>query len=99
LCAICLHNFLKSINDEQPALKRLYCPPNFVDCEDENGNLTPGGWRFIEKINMQIMRKGPPCRATQKAFRQRDALAQYFLTVEGEVRWQYEYIQRGRHTA
>lgn len=45
------------------------------------------------------MRKGPPCRATQKAFRQRDALAQYFLTVEGEVPWQYEYIQRGRHTA
>lgn len=24
--AICLHNFLKSINDEQPALKRIYCP-------------------------------------------------------------------------
>lgn len=96
--AIC-HNFLKSVNDEQLALKRTYCPLNFVDCEDENGNLTPGGWRLAEKSNMQTMRKGPPCRAAQKAFRQRDTLAKYFLTAEDEVPWQYEYIQRGRHTA
>lgn len=97
--ALCLHNFLKIVNDEQPASKRMYCPSNFVDCEDVNGNLTPGAWRSVEKTQMQAIRKSPPCRAAQKAFQQRDALAQYFLTPEGEVPWQYEYIQRGRYAA
>lgn len=97
--AICLHNFLKSVNDEQSVSKRMYCPPNFVDCENENGNLTLGNWRLGEKSNMQPLKKAPPCRAAQKAFRQRDTLAEYFLTAEGEVPWQYDYVQRGRHAA
>lgn len=56
ISTICLHNFLKSVNDKQPASKRLYCPPNFVDCEDENGNLTPGAWRSAEN-NIQDIGK------------------------------------------
>lgn len=97
ISAVCLHNFLISLNDEQITSKRTYCPPNFIDCEDENGNLTPGAWRSVEGSNMQAMRRRPPCRAARKAFQQRDTLAEYFLTSEGEVPWQYQYIQRGYH--
>lgn len=62
----------------------MYCPPNFIDCEDENGNFTPGAWRLGKGTNMQNMKKAPLCRTAQKAFRQRDNLAEYFLTPEGE---------------
>ncbi|KAJ8911943.1 hypothetical protein NQ315_016287 [Exocentrus adspersus] len=36
---ICLHNYLMGGRHE------LYCPTNFVDTEDINGNITSGLWR------------------------------------------------------
>lgn len=48
--------------------------------------------------NTLSLLKGTVKLPFEKAFRQR-ALAQYFLTPEGEVPWQYIYIQRGRYAA
>jgi len=36
LTTICLHNFLKTVNDLNPANERIYCPPNFIDTEQED---------------------------------------------------------------
>lgn len=86
------------MNDELLPSRRTYCPPNFIDCEDENGNVTPETWR-LQGNNIQTIRRRPPYRSAQKAFQQRDALTQYFLTPGDEVPWHYEYIQRGRNAA
>jgi len=38
LTTICLHNFLKTVNDLNPTNERSYCPPNFIDTEQEDGD-------------------------------------------------------------
>lgn len=35
--------------------------------------------------------------ATTIAYKQRDKVADYFLTLPGEVPWQYDYVRRGQH--
>ncbi|XP_011689337.1 PREDICTED: uncharacterized protein LOC105450915 [Wasmannia auropunctata] len=42
MASVCLHNFLKTENDALPTRHRLYCPPNFVDSESQNGDVVPG---------------------------------------------------------
>lgn len=96
LSTVCLHNFLKSYEEQEPAINKVYCPPNFVDVEN-NGNITYGAWRNND-IQFQ---NNLPCnarRATIEAYKLRDKLADYFLTPEGEIPWQYEYIRRGQNS-
>lgn len=95
LSTVCLHNFLKHIEEQQEITNRFYCPPNFVDRED-NGNIINGAWRE----NDMPLQRIAPCnahRATVEAYKQRDKLADYFLTPQGEVPWQLEYIRRGQN--
>lgn len=41
---VCLHNFIMSSNNESAS---QYCPPDWVDVEDENGLIHDGRWRTI----------------------------------------------------
>ncbi|XP_018575296.1 protein ALP1-like [Anoplophora glabripennis] len=93
---VCLHNFLKSKNDLLHIGDRLYCPNNFVDYEDVEGNIVPGEWRD-EEYNLRAVGASDAHRATTDSYRMRENLAEYFVTPDGEVPWQYTYLRRGEH--
>ncbi|XP_018376592.1 PREDICTED: uncharacterized protein LOC108769870 [Trachymyrmex cornetzi] len=97
MATICLHNFIKSEENFIQSESRIYCPPNFIDSEDEAGNIIPGHWR---RETENVLRNIPPSsmhHATSIAYKQRDKLADYFISRPGEVFWQYEYVRRGQH--
>lgn len=96
LSTVCLHNFLKSFEEQQSATNRVYCLQNFVD-NDIDEIITYGAWR-ADNIQIQNI---PPCnarRATIEAYQVRKKLADYFLTLEEEVRWQYDYVRKGQNS-
>lgn len=95
MATICLHNFLETVNDLTPANNRLYCPLNFVDVEQENGDIIPGTWRNEYSGGIECIRPTTAHRSTMVAYRQRDAIVEYLLTPAGEVTWQKDYIHRG----
>lgn len=95
MASVCLHNFLKTENDALPTRHRLYCPPNFVDSESQNGDVVPGEWRNEDDEGFQNLASTSAHRATREAYNQRNSLANFFLTPEGELPWQYAYIRRG----
>lgn len=97
MATICLHNFIKSEEDLVQAEYRIYCPPNFIDSEDTTGNIVFGEWR---RQTGNAFGDIPPTsmhHASSIAYKQRDKLADYFLTSPGEIPWQYEYVRRGRY--
>ncbi|XP_029162074.1 protein ALP1-like [Nylanderia fulva] len=97
MATICLHNYIKFEEDLMQTENKIYCPPNFIDSEDATGNVIPGEWR---RYTQNVFKDIPPTsthNATAVAYRQRDTLADYFLTPQGEVPWQYQYIRRGLH--
>lgn len=95
MATICLHNYLKTINDQKPAINQTYCPALFVDTELSNGNIVPGQWRQDETSAVGSIRPTPAHRATVEAHRQRDCIADYLLTPAGAVKWQETYVHRG----
>ncbi|XP_067209497.1 uncharacterized protein [Linepithema humile] len=97
MSTICLHNFIKFEEDLAQVENRVYCPPNFIDSEDAAGNIILGEWR---RDVGKAFRDIPPTsmhHATTIAYKQRDKLADYFVTQPGEVLWQYDYVKRGLH--
>lgn len=36
---IYLYNFLKTVSDSRPVEHRIYCPPNFIDIEEEDSSI------------------------------------------------------------
>lgn len=97
LATMCLHNFLKTKNDEKVPLQQRYCSPQFADREME-GDLIEGEWRQQSQDNhIRPIGNAGAHRATREAYAMRDTLSSYFMTVAGEVPWQYEYIRRGQH--
>ncbi|XP_011858144.1 PREDICTED: uncharacterized protein LOC105555714 [Vollenhovia emeryi] len=81
-----------------PVEHRIYCPPNFIDNEQEDGTITPGTWRSecSSMNNVEMERLRPTAhRATAAAYKQRDDLADYLISSEGKVPWQDEYVNRG----
>lgn len=96
LTAMCLHNFLRTKNDEKILLQQRYCYPQFIDRETEE-DLIEGEWRQeSQDIHIKPMGNIGGYRATREAYTMRDTLSSYFMTAAGEVPWQYEYI-RGQH--
>ncbi|XP_018360394.1 PREDICTED: uncharacterized protein LOC108759443 [Trachymyrmex cornetzi] len=94
LSTVCLHNFLKSFEEQQSATyNRVYCPPNFIDVENNNGDVINGAWREND-VHIQGIQPCNARRATIEAYEQRDKLTNYFLTLQGEIPWQYEYVRR-----
>jgi len=94
MATICLHNFLKTINDSASVQNRIYCPPNFVDTEHLNG-IIPGAWRNENTTGIKNIRPSTSHRSTTEAYKQRDTIADYLSSSVGEVPWQYMYINRG----
>lgn len=94
MAAICLHNYLKTINDLRPIENRIYCPPNFIDIEETNGNIIPGTWRNEDEC-LEHVRPTTAHNVTREAYKQRDVIAEYLLTPAGSVPWQDDYICRG----
>lgn len=97
MATICLHNFIKLEEDYIPEKNRIYCPANFVDIEDNAGNIIPGEWRRNIQSALRDIAPTAMHRATTSAYKQRDQVADYFLTLPGEIAWQYEYVRRGLH--
>nr|XP_011312329.1 PREDICTED: uncharacterized protein LOC105272113 [Fopius arisanus] len=98
MACVCLHNFLKTTNDALSPHDPSYCPPDFVDSESENGQLVPGECRTELREGFEGLAASSAHRATRDAYNQRDVLANYFLTPEGEIPWQHAYIRRGFHS-
>lgn len=96
LASITLHNFLMSSTNVR---RNLYCPPEFLDKEDHLGLVKNGLWRneLNEANAPQDINNIPLNGNALNANNIRDTLADYFLTHEGEVPWQYDYIRRGSY--
>ena len=42
----CLHNNLRIYEMQNSASNCFYCPPEYIDREDTDGNIIPGDWRL-----------------------------------------------------
>ena len=86
LCAIALHNFLRSRVPER------YIPTGALDKENSNGMVTEGSWRHdiatLPFISVPNSRKG---RQPRKAEEIRDQLCNY-LNGPGQVPWQWNVL-------
>ncbi|XP_046861895.1 uncharacterized protein LOC124455248 [Xenia sp. Carnegie-2017] len=87
--AICvLHNFLR----KQSAAS--YTPPGSTDTVDENGQINEGSWRAeMEKATLQPIAQSSR-NQTKAALRVREDFACYFMSSEGELSWQVDYVLR-----
>lgn len=95
LATVCLHNFVMNKEEHLQGFKQ-YCPSSYVDHEDNNHNIVPGEWRrepFCDYFQ-NIGRLGGN-RGALVAIHQRDTIAKYFLSEEGQVPWQWQTVYRG----
>lgn len=99
LATVCLHNFLKIRDEALVPARRVYCPPTFTDWEDENGVVQPGRWRQMQNNCFQGIPAVPFQNAPDNAVALRNSLAEYFLTPQGEVPWQYDHIRHRDNAA
>lgn len=87
---VCLHNFIMSSNNGNDASQ--YCPPNWLDVEDENGLIHEGRWRTIgsNQFFKELGRTGAN-RSGSISEGMRNYLKQYFVSPTGEAQalWQY----------
>ena len=88
LATVCLHSFLKKGDNNLPSVGRLYCPPNFVDREDEEGNILYGTWRQQITTLPSIGNAGSNSHS-QSAAAIRNTFKEYFVS-EGAVPWQWK---------
>ncbi|XP_024884674.1 protein ANTAGONIST OF LIKE HETEROCHROMATIN PROTEIN 1-like [Temnothorax curvispinosus] len=97
VCAgLCLHNFLWMSELISKSENATYCPPNYADTWDNNGNVISGQWRQCEEnIIFRNMGRMGANNATRKNVTLRDTLAEYLISPEGAVSWQEAYITRG----
>lgn len=93
---ICLHNFIMKKEEHIVGFKS-YCPSNYVDYYDENGNVVSGLWRSenIPGSITRLNRVGSNHAATV-AMKQQDTIAAYFTSDQGQIPWQWEIVNRGR---
>ncbi|GFQ79452.1 DDE Tnp4 domain-containing protein [Trichonephila clavata] len=50
--AVCLHNFIKSAEEEVPSCERRYCPLDFTDNMSPDGYINDGRWRTEEALGL-----------------------------------------------
>ena len=80
-CCI-LHNYLREYSGNN------YMPARALDQEMVNGDIVPGQWR--EEVRLHELQRDRQTNPSQYAKEIRNHLADYFLTAEGEVPWQYD---------
>ena len=87
--AIALHNLLRSTESS------CYCPADFADSEDSDGNVTEGMWREdptpqgLERLG----RVGSNYHSLSAATI-REQFKTYFCSPQGKVSWQYQHDRR-----
>jgi len=88
--ACCLHNFIINTNYSS----NRYIQEDFVDREGPNGELIEGSWRSLTLQHSVLNRMGRIGAniGSIAAMKQRDSLAQYFVSDEGSIPWQWEMI-------
>ena len=64
-------------------------PPNAVDHYLPDGTMVEGEWRAQMALLDPLMRD-PQRNATHYCKHVRSTLADYFLTLQGELPWQYD---------
>ena len=95
---VALHNFLMLHESTLPRHERRYCPPGFVDSEDNNAEIVPGAWRTdVGKDTgheplTQPKKAGNACKKGAKEIR--DVLKNFFNSPAGAVSWQNEYVNK-----
>ena len=96
LAAIALHNWLKKHNDCQKSYGRLYCPPGYVDYEDCHGIVHKGVWRSdVSETGLLVeLNQVGTNNYTKVADKLRALMADFFVSPEGELPWQYDYVRR-----
>lgn len=99
VATICLHNYLKTMNDARAVEHHTYCPPYFIDREQEDGYIIPGTWRNERAECLERIASTSAHRSTIEAYKKRDEIAEYLLTPAGEVPWQRDYVSRGFNNA
>lgn len=95
--ALCLHNYLRILELAERPENATYCPINYIDTWDNNGNIIPGNWRQDNiNVTLQSIGRMGANNATRQNITLRDSLADYLYSPEGAVSWQKAYITRGR---
>ena len=80
--AICvLHNFLRAKSPN------VYMPPGTLDEEVGDNHFNPGSWRT--EATLTELKRMSGRNATEYARNMRTRLTEYFVSPEGEQRWQY----------
>ncbi|XP_029168797.1 protein ANTAGONIST OF LIKE HETEROCHROMATIN PROTEIN 1-like isoform X2 [Nylanderia fulva] len=83
--SLCLHNFVM-VEEERCKLK-LYSTTEFLENDRNNQDMQ---WlSFSENLCYN--------EPVSSASKQRDTLCKYFISPEGEVPWQYDYVRRGTY--
>lgn len=86
----CLHNYIISTN----LRNNQYIHDGIVDRDGPNGTIIPGNWRQIMAENgfMNDLGRIGANVGTAAAMKQRDTLADYFVSEEGSIPWQWQNI-------
>lgn len=85
-----------------------YMGPESVDSEDNNYVVSPGNWRLQDSYGQPLLYLQPSQarNSSNQAKRMRECLADYFMSPQGRVGWQWQHIHnthenmmRNIHTA
>jgi len=95
LASVALHNWLTKHEDLQKVYGKLYCPSGYVYCEDAHGIILKGTWRseVSESGALQELTNIGPNNYGKRAEHYRMLMADFFLSPEGELPWQYQYVR------
>ena len=89
--ACALHNYLKISEIRCPVSARVYCPPGYIDQEDQHGNIVPGDWRNQGSELCSISQASSNMHS-KPAAEVRDNMMSYFNLPTGAVPWQKDHI-------
>lgn len=86
LACCVLHNFLLTKN----AIS--YAPPNFIDQYLDDGTIIDGSWRQESSNSSFFPLEHVGHRYSENANKIREEIEAYFMSVDGEIPWQYKHI-------
>ena len=91
LVAMAVHNYLQQADNAH------YTPAGFVDSEDKSGAIIEGQWRKLIDSNFQNVGPIRNSRYAKNALQIREVLADFFVSKNGSVSWQWDHIKRTRN--
>ena len=91
---VALHNYLMISQNKFGDIR--YCPSGFTDAENSIGTIQAGEWRTETHVyeGLRPLGHSGSNNYSRTAKETRDDFMQYFNSTEGEVSWQWEYINR-----